>query len=152
MQRREFLAGASALVGGAVAGCLGAQHEQAEDPWGQEQRDEGATSAQIMLDFELPEGTWAPYLLNADIDIQYEYAAEADAPIEGFLIDHAESDRLRNGDEVTQYQDFHDTGTRLSGQASVDGGQYWLALVNSAYGQQEPEGDASGTLEIVARF
>lgn len=126
--------------------------QQARDPWSNQKRSESSTSIGLTVDLDLPTGRWAIREFNPTMTLEfgYEFENSTPNPLEVFVFDRSEFERFREGESITHYTSLHDFGTSPSASGSMPSGEYIVALDNTAFGEQSPDGDVSGTFRIGA--
>lgn len=157
MDRRQFLATLGSATAASSAGCLGvlggeSQIQQARDPWSNERRSSSLGTATVTVDVEVPADKFAVWMFNPSraTEIGYTLTLDGGGSAEVFVLDDSEFDRYRDGKSASFYQSFHGAGSLPSGSGRLGGGQYQLVVDNTVWGDVQPAGSISGTLEMEA--
>jgi len=157
MRRRTYLATAGAVTATAgLAGCLDTlrrvftAHDPADDPWSNEHEQESSSSRRLTVDFELPEDTYGLRSARPNLPVEFVYTVENDTQnrIEMLVFSREDVNDFRDSKAVFYFENLYDKGVDLEASGELPPGSYVFALINTDYGDVDPEGDVSGTLDL----
>ena len=155
MNRRQYLAGGTAITAVALAGCVGSltgdgtEFRAAEDPWSQGNEFELSNGNGQSGLVTLPEGTYAQLSTNQDIDITLEIAAKADQPFDVFVLNENEFNRYRDQEEFQYVQEFAALGQRDIRLTGTWTDEYlYIVFDNTAFTEAQPDGEISANYTV----
>jgi hypothetical protein len=155
MNRRQYLAGGTAVTAVALAGCVGSltgdgtEFRAAEDPWSQDNDRELSNGYEYSGLVTLPEGTYAQISGSPQVPFTINLAAEADTSFDVFVLDETEFNRYRDQEEFQYFQQLSGFGEQtIRFEGGMPAGKYYAVFDNTAFTETQPDGKITANYTV----